>query len=240
MTSTGLVGPVTARVFLLGDATESDTVDALGRSLEHRGVARSLLTGLRTLSGSAYHAVDREIAAAASGLLDLDLGDLLVAGWRKYSALIAAAERTVAYPGSEEVVVLATHRVTSTHRPYVDVLIDGAKIATLDFELTITFDLNAALAVVRDGALVALCPAECEVTATLALEHAELLQRQACLDLVPLVPVRPAIPLLANTHRASAAVKPNITDNRSVAGHLISPRSESPEAREGVAAGRGT
>jgi hypothetical protein len=34
------------------------------------------------------------------GLLALDLGDLLIGGWRKYGALTAAARRTRAAPGS--------------------------------------------------------------------------------------------------------------------------------------------
>jgi len=36
--------------------------------------------------------------------------------WRKHAPLIAAARRTAAAPKSEEIIALATHSVTSTHR----------------------------------------------------------------------------------------------------------------------------
>ena len=56
----------------------------------------------------------------ADDLVDLDLGDLLVAGWRRHSRLVEAARRTLAAPGTEEVALLAPDRVTSVHHPHVD------------------------------------------------------------------------------------------------------------------------
>ena len=56
-------------------------------------------------------------AAGADGVLALDLGDLVIAGWRKQGQLAAAAERTAANPGTSELVELATHRVSSVHHP---------------------------------------------------------------------------------------------------------------------------
>lgn len=185
--------------FLFGANGDSDAVGAFSRSLSERDVARSAGEGLRNLSGSAVAAVNREIATVASGVLDLDLGDLLVSGWRKYSSLVQAAERTVAAPGSEEVVVLASHRVTSSHRPYVDLFVDEVKVITLRFELKVVFDLNGLVAVVRLGELTALRSGECVVTATLALEDVPLTQRQRRVDLAVVVPLDPPVSLVDAT-----------------------------------------
>jgi hypothetical protein len=100
--------PLSVQAFLFGDESDSDGVEAFSRSLEERDVAKSAAEGLRHLSGSAVAAVKREIATVAAGVLDLNLTGPLVSGWRKYSNLVSAAERTVAAPGSEEVVVLAS------------------------------------------------------------------------------------------------------------------------------------
>jgi hypothetical protein len=123
-----LTRPVSVRVFLLGDAT--DTVEALTRSFNECGVAQSAIQGIRSLSTSALQAVNHQIATVTNGLLHLDLENLLMSGWHKYTELTKAAKRTLAAPGSEEVVFLATHRIVSTHRPSVDLLVDGAKVHT--------------------------------------------------------------------------------------------------------------
>ena len=196
MSATDVTAPVSARVFLLGDDTGADTAEVLARSLGESGVAGSAIQGLRGLSTSALQAVHREVATVTNGLLNLDFGNLLVSGWRKYTDLTKAAKRTLVSPDSEEIVVLATHRVVSTHQPSVDLIVDGIKVHTLVFELKVEFDLNGVVAVVRRGGLVALRCGECVVTATLTLEGTSLKRsRKSRIDLPLAVRLNPAIPL---------------------------------------------
>ena len=192
MSSGVLDSSLTVRAFLLGDGGDT----ALGRKLTEQGVARSSLGGLRRLSGAALRTVDQEIAAVATGLLDLDLGDILLAGWRKYAALTDAAKRTLAAPASEEVLELATHRITSVYRPHVDIFVDNQKITTVEFDLTIVFDLTGLAAVVKAGDLIALQGGECLVTATLSLADARLAQHREKLDLAQKIRLTPPIALI--------------------------------------------
>jgi hypothetical protein len=194
------------RVFLLGDATGADTVEVLTHSLSEQGMTQSAIYGLHSLSGSALQAVNHEIATVADGLLNLDLGNVLISGWCKYTDLTKAAERTLAAPGSEEVVVLATHRVVSTHHPSIELLIDGVKIHTFIFEVKVVFDLNGVAAVLRQGELVALRGGECVVTATLTLEGTPLeLSRKGRIDLALVLPLRRPIPLARQARHTPAA-----------------------------------
>jgi len=202
MSSGELFQPLTARVFLLGKSEGASSAEVFASSLSERGIAGSAIEGLRHLSASALKAVDHEVAAVADGFLNLDLGSVLVSGWRKYTDLTGAAARTLAAPGSEEVVILAAHRVISTHHPSVDLLVDGVKVYTFVFDLNVVFDLNGVVAVVRLGELVALRGGECVVTVSLALEGLPLMpQRQGRVDLALVVRLRPAIPLLREAVR---------------------------------------
>ena len=194
MSSDTVTAPISAHVFLLGDHT--DTIDALTRSFQQQGVAQSALRGACHLTGAALDAVNHDIATITEGLLKLDLGDMLISGWRKYTELGKAAHRTLASPGSEELVVLATHQVISTHHPSVEVLIDGIKVHTFVFELKVIFDLNGVTAVIRQGNLVALRTGECVVTATLTLQGTRLeLSRKAHLNLRLALRLHRPIPL---------------------------------------------
>jgi hypothetical protein len=192
MSSPSVTDRLSARTFLL-----DNTADVLAQSLNEEGVPRSPIRGLGGLSASAWQAVYQEIATVADGLLNnLDFGDMVISGWCKYTDLTKAAERTLASPGSEEVVALATHRIVSTHHPSVDLIVNEAKAHTFEFELTVVFDVTGVAAVLRRGDLVALRGGKCTVTATLKLENTPLeLARKASIDLHLVVPLRRPIPL---------------------------------------------
>jgi hypothetical protein len=199
MSSSSLTEPLSARTFLLGE-TADNTADTLADTLSEQGVLQSPIRGLGGLSASAWQAIWQEIATVVDGLLNLDFGDMVISGWCKYSDLTKAAQRTLANPGSEEVVALASHRIVSTHHPSVDLIVNEATAHTFEFELTVVFDLTGVAAVVRRGDLVALRSGKCTVTATLKLEKAPLeLTRKAIIDLHLVVPLRRPIPLTHQT-----------------------------------------
>lgn len=92
--------------------------------------------------------------------------------------------------------VLATHRVVSTHHPSVEVLIDGVKVHSFIFELKVIFNLDGVTAVVRQGNLVALRAGQRVVTATLTLQTTLELSRKGQLNLPSAIRTSPApIPL---------------------------------------------
>jgi hypothetical protein len=196
VTDTTAGGPLTARRFLAGSDPGIATAQALSHVLGEYGVARTALAGIRHLSAGAVAAVEDEIGRVADGLLDLDLTDVLLSAWRKYAVLRESAHRSLTTPGSEEVLVLASHRVTATYRPRVDVLVQGRKATSFELQLALAFDLAGVCAVVRWGHLVALRGGECLLTATLALDGTRLWDRRDRVDARWLVPLRPAVPLL--------------------------------------------
>ena len=76
---------------------------------------------------------------------------MVAAGWRQHEDLTGAARRTLAAPGSTELVELASHRLTAHQDPYVSVLVDGHQVGTVRFRITLGFSVSALLAEVRRG-----------------------------------------------------------------------------------------
>jgi hypothetical protein len=196
MTTGAAAEPWTVRSVLFGEEG-NDSTAALARSMEAGGVGGAVLHRLGGLSGAARHEVDRQVAVVADGLLDLDVVDLAVGGWRKHAALVAAARRTLAVPGSEEVVDLVSHRIRSVHRPDVAVLVDGVRVAKIDFELKVVFEIGALVAVVRAGRLVALRGGRCDLGATLTAEGILLAQQRKRFDLGARLSLGAGVELLA-------------------------------------------
>src|SRR5205823_5698061 len=167
---------------------DQDTEQALAQALHEHGVLGSTGTALELVSQAGREAAGSQVAGVADGLLDLDLADLVVAGWRKQHQLAAAAERTAANPGSSEVVELATHRISSAHHPSVELLVNDVHVATVTFDLEVEFVVRALVVTVRDGHVVSLHTGSCDLAATLAAEGVQLAGRRGHLELPLVVP----------------------------------------------------
>jgi hypothetical protein len=192
LTSSAPPAPATALAVLFGP--DADAVGALARRIASD--PGSLGRALEDLPTAARKAAAQQVAAAAAGLLDVDLLEVLVAGWRKYQDLVAAARRTLAVPDSIELVQLATHRVTAAQQPYVTVLVDDHRVATLDLGLSLVLDVSAVLAEISAGRLAALQSGHCDITASLAVEGADVVTRQAHLELPGAISLGKGIRLL--------------------------------------------
>jgi len=155
---------------------------------------RNTLDGLPPLTREP--ALD-QVTAAAAGLLDINLADVLAAGWQKHADLTAAARHSLATPGSTDVVDLASHRISSVQEPYVTILVDGHRVATVRFEVSLAFEISALVAEIQAGRLVALRSARCVVTGTLAIQGISVITRQAHIDLPGIISLRKGIRLLS-------------------------------------------
>ncbi|MFI8520466.1 hypothetical protein ACIGEZ_21950 [Streptomyces sp. NPDC085481] len=183
--------PTTVRSFLLGEGEDLDG------PLRAHDTAGPLLASVRHRTPAADRAVEHELATVVDDFLALDMLDLAASGWRGHSALRSAARRTRDLPGSEEVVALATHRVTSTHRPFVDLYVDGVKLGTIDVELTLVFRISGLVCVVRDACLTGVRSGDCSVDARLGVQGSVLAERRGGrLDLPGQFALRGPVPLL--------------------------------------------
>jgi hypothetical protein len=175
---------------------EADAAATLGAASAWPALMDRLSQGLASVPAGPRESAAAELRGAVANLLGLRLGDALVAAWRAHQALVTAARATIDNPLATELVQLATHRVSTSHRPYIDITVNGAKLATLHFELNLVFEVDSVLATVRRGRLVALGSGRCMVTGSLACEGMDLASRHAVLDPAVMVEIGDGIPLL--------------------------------------------
>ena len=194
MTSALQDHPYTALDLLFGPG--NDTPQALAGQVLSADANRDLGQALESLPSATREAAAREVTAAAAGLLNIDLIGGLLAGWRKHHDLTAAALRTLAAPGSVELVDMAGHQITATQHPSVTVLLDGARVATIQLGLSLVFRVTAMGARISAGRLVAVHSGRCDLTAILAVQGTAVLTRQAHLTLPGVIPLGQGIRLL--------------------------------------------
>jgi len=125
-TALGTRGPaaLTARTFLLGDNSVAGLREAVRRASD--GVP-----GDAARTAALGQVTDDRLAEVAAGLLDVDLGLVAVAGWRRHRQLVVAARETLSDPGLTTIVELVEHRTSSTWRPGFWVRLGEVRVAHL-------------------------------------------------------------------------------------------------------------
>jgi len=197
--------PLTAADLLFGSS--ADAPGALARHV--MSVGRDLDQALRRLPRVTREAAVREAAAAAAVLLKVDLIEVLVDGWREHEDIRSAARRTLAMPGSKELVGLVPHRVSTFQQPAVSILIDGRRVHTLQLGLSVFFEVTGLVAGVSNGRLAAVHSGRGEVGVALTVHEIEVLTKRAHLELPGVVALRsgfrllPAGEYLGRGHHAS-------------------------------------
>jgi hypothetical protein len=91
---------------------------------------------------------------ALDGLFAIGLGDVLATSWSKVSALGDALEATRKTPGTTALVPLLDHKVTSAHKPHIDLAYGGKTLVTIPFDVALSISLKGVLLEIRDGAIV--------------------------------------------------------------------------------------
>ena len=122
-----------------------------------------------------------QVSQAAVGFLGLDVGEVMLAGWRGCNELLDAGRRT---RDSDIVsnVELAGQDLELRQHPWVEVRWRGNQIAEVRFEVAVDVRVVAVIAVVRRGSLVELKSGEVVVTVTLSSNGQTLPPREAHLD----------------------------------------------------------
>ncbi len=153
------------------------------RRLEGRSALEPTVRRLAGVPDGLVGVAAGRVGSIVAGFLEMDTFDLLAAGWRGHEPLTTAARQTVSAPGEERVVELATHRVTSTHRPSVDLEIDDAPVGSVDVQVDVAFVLHAVRAVVTAGRLTALRSGLVDLDASLSCEGSSIASGSLAVDL---------------------------------------------------------
>lgn len=178
------------RTFLLGDEGPAALRERLREAVDRDSADRPEVTrALRRVA-------DEQLAEVAAGFLDIDLGATAVGGWRLHGQLRDAARETAATPGLTTIVELAEHRMTSTWRPRIDIVLGPTTLAHLAFELAVTFDIVGLHASVTAGRLTRLGGGRGQLEAVFSFGGQRLVERRAPFDAHLSVRLGPGVPLL--------------------------------------------
>lgn len=183
--------------------------DALyGPGNAEKGVSRALLGETAVMAALAATVVIapggrtmvvQEITRAITGLLSIDVVDVVLGGWKRQHDLRAAARRTLADPDESEMVKLATHVIEMSENPSVDVVVDEVLAVTIPLHISVTATVDGLVAQVERGLLTALHSGTVEVKGRLKVRETTIGEASCTLDAEVDFDLGDGVALLAST-----------------------------------------
>ena len=163
------------RVLLAGAPALSDR---LGASLASGPEANQIKAALaKAAPGLPLDTVLDGIGKAVQHALDVPVTDILVGAWQRARELRAALETTSRSPHATVLVPLVSHTISSEHRPYVDVVVEGVALARLVFPVKVEFRLAGVVLRVSGGRITEILAGSVKATGTLRFGDVVLLQK---------------------------------------------------------------
>ena len=154
-------------------------------------LSERLATSLETTEEAAE--IKRALAKAVPGLplgpiiegvskgletaLDVPISNMLAGAWDRARELRAAMQQTRDSEKDAVLLPLLDHTITSEHRPYVDVVLNGTAIARLVFPLTVTFHLEGIVLRIAKGRIADVLAGQMTIKATLKFAEFVLIEK---------------------------------------------------------------
>jgi hypothetical protein len=150
-------------------------VDAVKRAVRDVSVLKHVAArGIPDVQWSAV--VDQSVKLVRQ-TLDISLSSVLARAWNGYAPLREYAD-TRKYPPDQVITVaLAKHKVTSSHRPFVEVRVDGQAVGKVDVAVDVAIAFDQAALVIQNGRFMALRSGSVAAEGSIKWRDAELVKR---------------------------------------------------------------
>lgn len=141
-------------------------------------------------------------------LLDINVVDVLVGGWKAHQDVRRELGRTATDPSRTAMVELTHHTIDSTHTPAIELRAQGRKVLEVSFPVELTIEIAAVRLTIRGGAIREIHSGEVKIRGTMKLENTVVLERQLSAITLPgrIVLDAPARESVLESAPAAAAV----------------------------------
>lgn len=179
-------------------STHTGTLDAGLRLPPPPDGLTSLLTGFEW----------ERLGARVLDLLDINVVDVLVGGWKAHRDVHRELDRTATDPSRTAMVQLTHHTIYSVHTPAIELRAQGRKVLEVSFPVELTLEIDAVRLTIRGGAIREIHPGDVKVRGTMKLENTVVLERQLSAITLPgrIVLDAPARESVLESAPAAAAV----------------------------------
>lgn len=171
--------PTVSELLLPGGTPPPELSRTAGAAAKSGGVAEALAR----LTPVGLDILGARIGRLVGEMLNVDLGDVVGSALTQNRAIADALRSTAEKPDTEAVVPLADHTLKSTYNPAVDIVVDGATVTSIPFDVELATQVEGALLVIKGGRIASVRAGRAVLTASLSCEGVPITERRLDLDI---------------------------------------------------------
>lgn len=122
---------------------------------------------------SAREAID----GALHQTLSIPLSSILAGGWNQYRMLAQYRDRQKHPPEEVALVPLKQHKITSTHKPQIEILLNDRHVGSLEFDVVLALEIDMAILKIQNAKIWEIQVGSCRGKGTLKFGTAILFER---------------------------------------------------------------
>ena len=182
-----------------------------------------LKAALKSKGRIALADVEKEMGNAYRRALNVKLIDIFAGAWSGVTQVAELGDTTKYPPGEKHFVPLANHRITSDHRPKVEVLVDGMPLVSLTLDVNLQAQFDAAVLEVEGGHIHAIKPGGCLAAASVSCRGVPIASTSSRRLALPAeIELQPPFAIRAFGGQAVARSEPMLTlSGRDEKGRLV-------------------
>jgi hypothetical protein len=131
----------------------ADTSRPISDGIDLSAVLPALGAATAALPAAALGQVSDTVKTALDGLFAVSLADVLAASWGKVAGIRDAIEATRKDANTTALVPLVDHKITSQHKPHIDVTYGGKSLIVLPFDISLSLTLKGLMLELERGAI---------------------------------------------------------------------------------------
>ncbi len=109
-------------------------------------------------------------------LLDIDLADIFVRAWNKYRILKDYADPDKHPPEETILAPLGEHTIKSEQRPYIEIFLNEARLATITFQISLSLVLKGIILKIQGGRITEILTGSCQGKGSIKCENQVLFE----------------------------------------------------------------
>lgn len=163
---------LTLKTFFCDDASAP-----IYASCEARAADAAVQAALKSVPRPVQGRLQESVRSALDEVFHIRLDELLAGSWKKLTGVQDALEVTRLEAGKVVFVPLLEHKISSKHKPHIDVKLGPKSVSRLVFDMALALELKSVELEVREGRIAGLRSGQCGGNGVFSFQGQDLIKK---------------------------------------------------------------
>lgn len=163
---------VTLKTFFCDDASAP-----IYASCEAKAADAAVQAALKSVPKPVQGRLTESVRAALDEVFHIRLEDVLAGSWKKLTGVQDAIDATRLEAGKVVFVPLLEHKISSRHKPHIDVKLGPKSVSRLVFDMALALELKSVELEIREGRIAGLRSGQCGGNGVFSFEGQDLIKK---------------------------------------------------------------